>query len=330
VQEYARAVAPWCDVTVLHLDRTDAVRRIEVEGRDEDPPVVRVRYPYRPKPASLALHFAAGRRGLRLVPRPDVIHSHFFLAAAPAVLFGRAPVVATEHWSVFLPEDPATLSPAMRAAARYALRRAAAVTVPSAALARVLPAPAIVVPNVVDTTVFYPGVARGPRRLLSAGAFYGAKGFDVLLEAIARVPDVHLDLVGDGSLRPQLQALAAGLGAPVTFHGLRTKAELAELMRGASLCVSASRYENNPVVLLEALASGLPIVATTVGGVPEIVGEDGVLVAPGDAEALARGIEEALARDFDRDDIARRAADRYGAERIGRELVTLYERVRGH
>jgi glycosyltransferase involved in cell wall biosynthesis len=328
VREYARAVAPWCEVAVVHLDRTHDVRRIELERRDEEPPVVRVRYPYRPTALSIVKHFEAARRGLRAAPfRPDVIHAHFFLAAGPAVLLGRAPVLATEHWSVFLPEDPATLSPAMRRAARLALTRADAVTVPSEALARHLGVPAEVVPNVVDTALFHPSGEREPRRLVSAGLFYDAKGFDVLIDAVARVPGVRLDLAGDGSARADLEARAGRLGVDVTFHGVVTKAEVAALMRRAELYVSASRYENNPVTLLEALASGLPVVGTAVGGVPEVVGDDGLLAPPNDPAALAERIEQALARDFDRADIARRAADRYAPERIGRRLVELYEDV---
>jgi glycosyltransferase involved in cell wall biosynthesis len=329
VREYARAVAPWCDVAVVHLDRTPDVRRIELERLDEDePPLVRVRYPYRPTALSIARHFEAARRGLKAMPRPDVIHAHFFLAAAPAVLLGRAPVVATEHWSVFLPEDPARLSHVMQQAARLALRRAAAVTVPSEALARELPVRASVIPNAVDTAIFRPAGERERRRLVSAGAFYDAKGFDVLLDAVARIEDVHLDLVGDGTLRPALEAQAARLAAPVTFHGLLPKEALAEVMRRADVYVSASRYENNPAVLLEALCSGLPVVATRVGGVPEIVGGDGLLAPPADPRALADCISRALATPFDRAGIARRAHERYGAERVGRALVDVYRAAR--
>lgn len=329
VREYARAVAPWCAVRVVHLDRSREVSGIELDRRDEEPQVVRVRYPYRPTGRSVVRHFQAARLGLREVGfAPDVIHAHFFLAAAPAVAFGRAPVVATEHWSVFLPEDPARLSPPMRLAARLALSRAAVVTAPSGALARRLPVAARVVPNVVDPKLFFPGEGgREPRRLLSAGLFYDAKGFDVLLDAVRLVPGVRLDLVGDGELRPALERQAAGL--PVEFHGLRTKAELAELMRRADLYVSASRYENNPVVLLEALATGLPVVGTSVGGVPEIVGDDGLLAPPGDPAALAARIEDALGRTWARAAIAGRAAERYGADRVGRTLADLYEAVAG-
>src|SRR3990170_2001853 len=79
VREYARAVAPWCEVAVVHLDRTVEVKRLEEERRDEDPPVVRIRYPYRPKAFSLGWHVGAARRGLRLTPlEPDVVHAHFF------------------------------------------------------------------------------------------------------------------------------------------------------------------------------------------------------------------------------------------------------------
>jgi glycosyltransferase involved in cell wall biosynthesis len=328
VHEYARAVAPWCEVAVVHLDRTHDVRSVELERRDEEPPVLRVRYPYRPTAVSIAKHFEAARRGLRAAPfRPDVIHAHFFLAAAPAVVLGRAPVVATEHWSVFLPEDPARLSRPMHRLAQLALARAAAVTVPSEALQRALPVSARVIPNVADTALFHPGGEREPRRLVAAGLFYDAKAFDVLIEAVARVPAASLDLVGDGASRADLEELAGRLGTSVTFHGVLPKFELAELMRRADLYVSASRYENNPVVLLEALATGLPIVGTAVGGVPEIVGDDGLLVPPNDPAALADAIEQALGRDFDRAEIARRARERYGPERIGRDLVDLYDEV---
>src|SRR5439155_25618721 len=144
------------------------------------------------------------------------------------------------HWSVFRPGDPATLSRPMRYVARLALRRAAAVTAPSEALAQALPVPAAVVPNVVDTELFHPGGEREPRRLVAAGLFYDAKGFDVLIEAVARVDDARLDLVGDGDSRAELEALAERAGADVTFHGVVPKPELAEPIRRADLCVSPS------------------------------------------------------------------------------------------
>ena len=87
----------------------------------------------------------------------------------------------------------------------------------------------------------------------------------------------------------------------------------------------SSQFENLPVVLLEASASGLPIVATNVGGVPEIVDADaGVLVPPLDPEALAGGIQTVAGRSFDRDALAARARERYGIEAVGRIWDEIY------
>ena len=102
-----------------------------------------------------------------------------------------------------------------------------------------------------------------------------------------------------------------------------------ELLRAADLAVLSSRWENFPHALVEALAVGTPVVATAVGGVPEIVrdGENGVLVPPGDPEALAGGIRRALA---ERDRLAAAAApsvERFEPERIYGELATILERA---
>ena len=98
----------------------------------------------------------------------------------------------------------------------------------------------------------------------------------------------------------------------MTFLGERPKDEVAELMREANLFVLPSLAENLPVVLIEAMASGLPAVATRVGGVPEMLdAQDGELVDPGDPAALAGAIRTAAAREFDSPAMAARAAERY-------------------
>src|SRR5262249_40629294 len=127
-----------------------------------------------------------------------------------------------------------------------------------------------VVPNAVDTELFSPGNGRGgndPPRLLTVGLLdTERKGLDILLQAVARVQETNrafrLDIVGEGGLRPDYEALAGRLGLDpfVTFHGFRPKDEVAELMRQADLFVLGSRFENNPCVVIEAMATGLPVV----------------------------------------------------------------------
>jgi glycosyltransferase involved in cell wall biosynthesis len=335
VREHARAAAQaGADVRVVHLQRTPGRSGLyELRPEDDDPPLVRVRYRRFGRPLSYAAFLAGARAAAGDL---DVVHATSHLAALAGLTL-RKPLVYSEHWSVFLPENPARLSAPMARAARFALEWADLVLPPSeamrAALAAFAPRARLrVVPNVVDDELFRPGRHEPSGRLLSAGLMgeNGAKGYDLLLRALALLDGrAHLEIVGDGPRRGEYEALARELGVAerVRFAGLRPKAELAERMRSSDLFVLASRFENNPCVVLEAMASGLPVVATRVGGLPELVDEaSGLLVEP-QPERLAARIAEALDRlaSFDRDAIARRARERYGREAVGRLLLRAYE-----
>jgi glycosyltransferase involved in cell wall biosynthesis len=157
-----------------------------------------------------------------------------------------------------------------------------------------------------------------------------AKGVDYLIRAVTLVDGVRLEVVGDGPLRSAYERLARELGIAdrVDFRGFLPKPELAARMRRADLFALASRFENNPCVVLEAQASGLPVVAARVGGLPELVDErSGILAEPRDPEDLARGIREALEGRFDREALAKRAVQRWGREAIGRQLAEIYRSV---
>src|SRR5205823_1406500 len=99
------------------------------------------------------------------------------------------------------------------------------------------------------------------------------KGWEHLLEAVALLErerdDFRLEIVGDGPRRGEYEAIRRRLGLEdrVLFSGWKTKDEVASLMRAADVFVLASRYDSNPCALIEALASGLPVVATAVGGI---------------------------------------------------------------
>lgn len=344
VLEHARAVAGHVDVAVLHLDRRHDVRSISI-SRDESSefPTWRARYPYRPTSLSIVAHVVAGLAGYRAVSRsgfqPDLVHAHFFLSALPAALIPK-PFVETEQWTIFLQEDPSELTPLLRLGARIALGRARVIMPVSEILADAMRAAGIrgvfeIVPNAVDTTLFEPGRGGDGDRLVTVGLLGPQKGIDILLRAFADVrrhrPAVRLEVIGDGPKRGEYEALASrlGLGQAVTFRGLLDKTEIASALSSADLFVLASRFDNNPCVLVEAQAAGLPIVATRVGGIPEIVDGHGLLVDRDDPAALARAIDDALDRleTYDRTAIAHRAETRYSTAEVGRALADIYADV---
>lgn len=146
------------------------------------------------------------------------------------------------------------------------------------------------VPNGIDAAP--PATATGDRRsILFVGRLTAAKGVRFLIEAMRRCPDETLVVVGDGPERPALERLAEGL-PNVRFAGLASRAEVGQHMASAKLLVQPSFQEGVPNTVMEAMANGIPVIATRVGGVPDLVrdGETGFLVDPGDADALAERI----------------------------------------
>lgn len=128
--------------------------------------------------------------------------------------------------------------------------------------------------------------------ILLAGRLVSEKAVDTAIRAIALVPGiVRLHIAGDGPMRPELERLAAEVAPErVVFHGRLPKDALHEMLRAACVTVMPSRwYENQPLAVLESLANGVPVVATDLGGTPELVrpGVDGDLVPADDPEAMA-------------------------------------------
>lgn len=140
------------------------------------------------------------------------------------------------------------------------------------------------------------GLPRDPWVVGWVGRLSTEKGLDLLLEAMARLdlPDLHLAVVGDGVERIPLMHLARSLGLTprITWCGAVPSAD--RVLPAFDLLALSSRTEGSPLVVLEAMAVGTPILATTVGGVPEILSPaTAILVPPEDADALAVGIRQA-------------------------------------
>jgi glycosyltransferase involved in cell wall biosynthesis len=137
-----------------------------------------------------------------------------------------------------------------------------------------------------------------PRRLVFVGTLEVLyKGLDVLLEALKILADrgipMHLDVVGDGRCRPQLEALVnrLNLNQQIIFHGKVPHQEVSSILDGADLFVLPSRQEGLPRAMIEAMARALPCIGSTAGGIPELLPPED-MVPPGDALALAYKIME--------------------------------------
>jgi glycosyltransferase involved in cell wall biosynthesis len=172
--------------------------------------------------------------------------------------------------------------------------------------------------------------------LVFVGRVVPIKRLDVLLRALAQAggpgPRLRLALVGDGEERSGLEALASELGIERDVFFLGYRRELRSLFAAADLAVLSSDNEGTPVSLIEAGAAGLPAVATDVGGVGEVVGEQtGILVPPGDPAALAGALRQ-MADDPERRRTYGRAArsrvtERYGAARLIGDVDALYREL---
>jgi glycosyltransferase involved in cell wall biosynthesis len=172
---------------------------------------------------------------------------------------------------------------------------------------------------------------------ITVGPLLAAKGIDRMLAALEllepRWPDLHYLIVGDGEERAALEAAAANLGLEHRVRLIGGRVDVPKLLGCADLFVLPSLEEALPSVLAEAMASGLPIVASAVGGVPELIEHDGngLLVRAGDAESLALACHQLLASPRRRRAMATRgrqlAAERFAIDVQVARLAGLYDQL---
>jgi glycosyltransferase involved in cell wall biosynthesis len=173
-----------------------------------------------------------------------------------------------------------------------------------------------VIGHSIDVRRRAPRVRMGTPTIGVAARLEHWKGIDVLFAACAQLAQpVRVEIFGDGSQRERLEAQAAALGLDARFHG--AVEDMRVRLDALDAFVLPSRVENSPLAIVEAMAHALPVVATRVGGVPELVadGQTGLLVEPDDPAALAR----AIARIVDQPDFAAQLG-RAGALRAQREM----------
>ncbi|MGI0150008.1 MAG: glycosyltransferase [Thermoplasmata archaeon] len=277
--------------------------------------------------------------------RATIIHAHFLypagVTAAKAARDLRVPCVATGHgFDVYnLPFRNQAWRDEILACARACAAIVAVSKANADCLVQIgVPESSIrVIPNGYDPSIFHPGDRAEARSrlglpidgkiLLSVGHLVSVKGFDMILSAVSKVSNpVWLVIAGRG---PQYRALVSlaeklGLRGRVRFVGEIPHTLVAEYIRAADVLVIGSRSEGNPTVLVEALGCGRPVVATRVGGIPEVLtSETGILTTPGDIQGLAEGVEQALTRPWSQESLLTTAAQ-YQWQRLGKRVLNVY------
>lgn len=278
--------------------------------------------------------------------RPLLIHSHVIYPFGPlAALFSwfeRLPLLVTEHWTGWLTERHCALQFRHKWASKLVFARAHVVTAVANSLRFGLikagcRVPVHLLSNVVQDSFF--NSERKPPEGRFQFLFVGVLRNDIknlsgILKALRQVANsnVRLTILGDGpdKLSNRILSRELGLDDYVSFEGTVDNDQVAHFMSGSHCLLLFSNFENQPCVILEALASGLPVIASRVGGVPDMVNENnGILVEPGDDEGLARAMITMIDNysSYDREKIREDIRPLCSYESVGKQLDHLYRSV---
>ena len=289
------------------------------------------------------------RWGMPDVCQVNVLSKSALLAYAMYVRWG-VPYVLVEHWSGYLPQNGDYLrntSALQRQVYEYVAKQAKSILPVSSMLKNAMKTCGIgnaqwqPIWNVVNDCFFEETPrpkAKAPYRLLHVSCFdEKAKNVRGILNAMhllwAKRQDFRLTIIGTGADFEKDRQYAEDLGLTasgvVSFEGEKTPEEVCRAMQESHLFVLFSRYENAPVVLSECMAVGLPVVASRVGGIPEMINaETGVLVPSEDEQTLAETIDTMLDTlpKYSAETI-RRFGEQYSSESVGKYLLKLYESI---
>jgi glycosyltransferase involved in cell wall biosynthesis len=282
----------------------------------------------------------------------DVVHLHSPLIAAAARLLARTvpaahrpAVVSTEHntWSSHHRLTALVNRATFRLGdAWLAVSEAVRTSLPRSLRPRVeVLVHGIVLGDFAESDARSParqalGLADDDVMILTVANLRRTKGYPDLLTAAAGVvaaePRARFFAVGQGPLEHELRTKADRLGLDGSFTFLGFRRDVRDLLAAADLFAMSSHHEGYPIAVMEAMAAGLPVVATTVGGIPDAVADEqqGILVPPGRPEALAEAILE-LVRDPGRRQAmarsAREVSDRYDIRTAARRMEAIYKAV---
>lgn len=346
VQRHAEAAALHDDITVIYVHPDENAQNLyDIERSHENGvDVIRIYYKKEGKVSSACRYLIACLKGLKLAGKTDLFHVHVltrmgFIAHWQKNLNGT-PYMITEHWSRYLPGND--YSGAVRKFwTKRIVRRAAMVTTVSDVLAQAMQNRGLknknyrILPNVVDTELFKPIPHHNEvPKIVHVSCFEDkSKNISGLLEALKIMNDKGIEyqavLIGEGMDLEAMKrkAVDMGLTDKVRFTGLLQGQALVDEWATGDFFVLPSHYETGGIVLLEAMACGLPVVATKVGALPEIVNDsNGILVPDGDLQALVDAMEQFCHSygNYNPESLRKQVVEGYSYERIGELIHQLY------
>jgi len=272
----------------------------------------------------------------------DLVHGHygFHSALFPAVI-KRKPLVVTFHGSDALKEP--LRHKVYRNLQKFVISRCDNIIAVSNEIKNVLTSNLGADPNEisiiscgVDTSVFLPlekmdvrrklGIAENAKIVLFVGSLSYGKGVDVIFECARRMPDVLFILVGDGSLKTDI--------GNCKFPGACPHEEMPKWMNAADIFVLPSRSEGTPVVILEALSCGIPVIASRIGGCPDVIkdGQTGYLIPVNHVDMLQRKVRDLLNDDVGRNLMGKQGRkdmiEKFDIKKIAQRIKQIYEQTR--
>ncbi len=353
VQRHAEAAALFNDITVVYCQQTTDNRQQTsskekfeiVRTNENNVDTIRVYYK-KPenKILSLIRFYRANMKALKLCRKPDLIHVHILtrlgVIAWIQKILHKTPYIITEHWSRYLPGND--FGGFLRKLfTKIVVRNAETVTTVTENLAIAMRNHGlkndkyVVLPNVVNLDMFHISKRNNnPCKIIHISCFEDkSKNISGLLESLKIIDDKGIDfkckLIGEGMDLNLMKEKAKELQLinKVSFTGLLQGQALADELSSGDFLVLSSNYENMPVVILEALASGLPVVSTNVGGIKEMIDDTkGILVKPRNKEALAEAMIKMIEthKNYDANYLRNSVIEKYGYESVGRFLDSIY------
>ena len=279
---------------------------------------------------------------------PDLVHLHVAYPLGQVALLWKKlfgyKYVMTEHWTIYQPQNKDVLVGGLKKKIVKIANNAELIMPVSLDLQHCMEGHGVhnrfqVIYNLVNTDIFRLGEAKteNKKHILHISTLRDeAKNFSGILRVVEKLKqqrdDFELHVIHDYEA-PEFKAFVKehNLTDCVIFHGKKTSAEVAKAYQKADFFVLFSNFENLPCVIVEAFASGVPVLSTSVGGIAEIVSsERGILIPQGDEEALLQSMNQMLdhCREYDRKAIREYAVTTFAAQNIGQQIFEEYKRIK--